>query len=463
VLLVLLARLLLAGVFAVSAVAKLRDRSGSRKAVEDFGVPRALVPAIAFALPLVELACAGLLLAGDAAATVGVAGALLLLATFTVAIAANLLSGRQVDCHCFGQLTSGRTSWRTVGRNVALLAVAAVPLTQAGDLLSVPEALAEYSAGELGLGLLLAVLTGAVVALALFCRTLLVQYGSVLLRLEALEAAAPVRFRPAPDFDLPDLDGGRGTLAELTAQQRPMLLAFVSPACGICSELLPELADWQASGQVTVAVVSDGTADQNREKLDGASLRLLMQEGQEVTEAYGVSGTPAAFLIGNDGLIAGEAAYGIEPIRQLYAGVLQAVSPEPALHQIGRRPFGIGDELPDLPVELDGAEVSVRDLDDGVLMFWNTGCGFCSSIAGEVAELERAARVTLVTISDPDEVRRTGLSSPVARDDSFSVGDALQVPGTPAAVRVRGGRLDSDIAVGGPEVLALLRSSHHSL
>jgi methylamine dehydrogenase accessory protein MauD len=464
-LLVLLARLLLAGVFVASGVGKLRDRAGARRAAEDFGLPGGLVGPIAVALPFVELACAVLLVVADPGATAGAIASLLLLAAFTLTIAVNLLSGRQVDCHCFGQLSGGRTSWRTVGRNGALLVLAAVPLARAGDLPSVPGQLADYSGRELGLGLLLAALTAAVVALGVFCRTLLVQYGSVLLRLEALEARAPVQYRPAPEFDLPDLDGGRTTLEELVGQERPVLLAFVSPTCGICSELLPDLAQWQAAGEVTVAVVSDGTVEQNRDKLDGSPLRLLRQDGRAVTEAYGVSGTPAAVLIGNDGLIAGDPAYGVDPIRQLYAATQQAVSPdEPALHQIGRRPFGVGDELPDLPVQLNGQEVSVRTVEDGVLLFWNTSCGFCSAISADVAELEQSAPVTLVPISETDDLRRSGLRSAVAHDVAFAVGDALQVPGTPAAVRVLGGRLDSDIAVGGPEVLALLRSSNdHSV
>jgi thiol-disulfide isomerase/thioredoxin len=129
--------------------------------------------------------------------------------------------------------------------------------------------------------------------------------------------------------------------------------------------------------------------------------------------------------------------------------VLQAVAPEePALHQIGRRPFGVGDELPDLPVELDGEQVSVREVHDGVLLFWNTGCGFCSSIAADVAELEQAAPLTLVTISEPEDVRRSGLSSPVARDDAFAVGGALQVP---AAQRSLSVDVDPDLVASSTE------------
>src|SRR4051794_17130224 len=100
----LLARVLLAAVFVVSAVAKLRDRAGARQAVSDFGVPHAVAPAVAAGLPFLELLCAVLLLLADPGATVGAIGAGLLLLAFTIGIVVNLMQGRRPDCHCFGQL-----------------------------------------------------------------------------------------------------------------------------------------------------------------------------------------------------------------------------------------------------------------------------------------------------------------------------------------------------------------------
>jgi uncharacterized membrane protein YphA (DoxX/SURF4 family) len=53
----LVARLLLALVFAVAGVAKLADREGSRRAIVDFGVPSALAAPLGL-LSLAELAVA---------------------------------------------------------------------------------------------------------------------------------------------------------------------------------------------------------------------------------------------------------------------------------------------------------------------------------------------------------------------------------------------------------------------
>jgi uncharacterized membrane protein YphA (DoxX/SURF4 family) len=77
----LIARLVLAGVFTLAGVAKLWDLKGSRKAIIDFGVPSAIAAPLGLVLPLAELAVAATLLpastawwggSGSADATLGV-------------------------------------------------------------------------------------------------------------------------------------------------------------------------------------------------------------------------------------------------------------------------------------------------------------------------------------------------------------------------------------------------------
>jgi uncharacterized membrane protein YphA (DoxX/SURF4 family) len=119
----LLARLLLAGVFVVAGAAKLADREGSRRSAVDFGVPAPLAGAFTTLLPVAELAVAAALIPA-ATAWWGAAGALTLLLLFGGGIAANLARGRRPECHCFGQLHSEPATWKMPARNGGLAAVA---------------------------------------------------------------------------------------------------------------------------------------------------------------------------------------------------------------------------------------------------------------------------------------------------------------------------------------------------
>src|SRR5215213_8731137 len=119
----LIARLLLASVFVIAGAAKLADRSGSRQALIDFGVPTTLARPLGILLPLAELAVAAALIP-TSTAWWGAAGALVLLIVFIVGIGVSLARGRQPYCHCFGQLHSAPAGWKTLTRNGALAAVA---------------------------------------------------------------------------------------------------------------------------------------------------------------------------------------------------------------------------------------------------------------------------------------------------------------------------------------------------
>src|SRR5262245_34862789 len=125
--LALVTRLVLAVLFAVAGVAKLADRKGTKRAVGGFGAPAQIAGALAIALPLAELAVAGLLLPASTA-VFGALGAVALLALFTGAIAVSVARGQAPDCHCFGQLHSAPASWKTLVRNGVLLGVGLVAL-----------------------------------------------------------------------------------------------------------------------------------------------------------------------------------------------------------------------------------------------------------------------------------------------------------------------------------------------
>jgi uncharacterized membrane protein YphA (DoxX/SURF4 family) len=122
--LALAARLVVAAAFLFAGVQKLRAGRSLRPQVAAFGVPAAAAPAVAVALPLVELT-AGLSLIVFVRSPVPAWIALALLAVFTGAVAANLAGGRHVPCPCFGTSVSD-VSAGTLVRNGWLLALAVI-------------------------------------------------------------------------------------------------------------------------------------------------------------------------------------------------------------------------------------------------------------------------------------------------------------------------------------------------
>ena len=178
----LVARLLLVGVFAVAGVAKLADRAGSRQAIADFGVPAPLAAPLGILLALAELAIAGALIP-TASAWWAALGALALLLLFAAGININLARGRRPDCHCFGQLHSAPAGWRTLARNVGLAAVAGFIVWHGyeGAGPSVVSRLGALLIGSL-------VVLGLLIAIGWFLLHLLRQIGRLLVRIEVLEA-----------------------------------------------------------------------------------------------------------------------------------------------------------------------------------------------------------------------------------------------------------------------------------
>ncbi len=300
--LVSVAGLLLAAIFAIAAVAKLRDLAGSRTAMEEFGLPAPLVPAAALLVPLAELLVAVALVARVGTAWAAL-GALLLLATFSVAIAWNLARGRTPECHCFGNVHSSPAGPRTLVRNAALIALAGLVASSADFALT---GLAATSG---------VALTGA---------------GWVVSRRAAGtdSAARPESLSPgvvAPSFELSRLDGVTVSLESLRRPEAATLLLFSDPQCGPCQALAPEVAEWQRRHphEVTIVVIEQrrdghelGATDEHGRQ------NVLVQAGDEVAEAYRARGTPTAVLIGSDGRIASAVAGGSAEIGSLMAATV---------------------------------------------------------------------------------------------------------------------------------------------
>ncbi len=316
-------QLLLAVVFATAGVAKLFDQPGSRDALRGFGVSEGVAPVAGLLLPLVELATAVALVV-PATARLGGIAALILLLTFIGGIARAMARGQAPDCHCFGQLHSAPAGRGTLARNAALALLAGVVVV-AGPGTAVDDWVAARSAAELvavGLGLVAIVSGAACVRLWLDNRGLRGDLARERDTTALLPPGLPLG-ATAPDFALPDVSGETVSLDALLGHGRPVALLFVSPSCGPCATLLPDLGRWQASlaNRLTMALVSSGSVEDNRRIAEEHELgNVLLQEDSEVLEAYRVRSTPAAVMLTPDGRIAsvaGEGPHAVEPLIRL--------------------------------------------------------------------------------------------------------------------------------------------------
>lgn len=111
----------------------------------------------------------------------------------------------------------------------------------------------------------------------------------------------------APDFRADDLVGRTHYLnAEL---KRPVVLTFFATWCAPCKLEMPLLIDLQRQlngrAQVLCVVIDPENRDRVQTFAAGLSIPfpLLLDQGQKIKQAYGVTELPVTFLIGTDGII----------------------------------------------------------------------------------------------------------------------------------------------------------------
>jgi hypothetical protein len=258
-------RLVLAGVLAASAIAKLAGPD-ARGGLATFGVgDRRAQLAVWAGLIATELAIAIGVAAGvDAFAW---AGALLMLA-LSGALVSALARGRGGrPCACFG--ARSRVSWSGVGRNLALAAgLAAVPFVPADE---------PTTEGWLAIGLGVALLACAGLAVALLA--LAREIGMLRLRLG-----------PASALEIPEEGPELGSRAELVERfeiderTRLALAVFTSEGCHVCQGLGPSIDLLRREPELAVATFDEEAEAQAWSALD-------------------VPGSPYAVALGADGTV----------------------------------------------------------------------------------------------------------------------------------------------------------------
>jgi peroxiredoxin len=339
----LAARLLLSAVFLFAGTAKLINRAGLRKALRDFGLPSLFGRPLAVLLPFLELSVAAVLLP-TRLAWYGAWGALALLLVFLLAICVAMLRGRKPDCQCFGQLHSAPVGWLTLVRN-GILAALAGWLVSRGQLRMGPDVWG-WLAGLDAHARKVALVAGCMMGFLFF--RLLDRSRPELQPAESqtppttdsegspeersLPAEGPASGgvgpmgiglpigTPAPDFELPAINGEKHSLQSLRADGKDLLLVFSSPYCEPCQALASNLVRWmrEMEGLPKIILVSRGTPQENLAKLKGFDpSKALLQRASEVADTYDCASTPAAVLVDKDGLIRSDLAVAAVAIKRL--------------------------------------------------------------------------------------------------------------------------------------------------
>lgn len=117
----------------------------------------------------------------------------------------------------------------------------------------------------------------------------------------------------APEFALSDIRGKEITENYLRGKQT--LVAFWSTTCPYCVGMLDELREWNATrgtDDPELFLLSSGDAAEN-EKLDLNAPIVLDDERKTATD-FGMTGTPSAVLVDENGVIVSETAVGAQKI-----------------------------------------------------------------------------------------------------------------------------------------------------
>lgn len=486
----LLFRLILAAIFLLAGIGKFLDLKGSKKAVEDFGVPESLSKPMAVLLPAAEIFVALLLLFVQTS-WFGAIGAVLLLGIFIAGMTVQMIKGNAPDCHCFGQIHSEPVSAKSLIRNV-LFAVSAIVLIFSGkgnqglNLFEFSGDVSEGSGMQSIIGLAMVGLLGAVVYLL---KQISDQQLQIMRRIEILELTSGEGGKTveredvghpenglligsqSPDFVLPDLEGKSVSFESLLAKGKPVLFFYVSPTCNPCGALLPEIEQWQDElrDKVNFVFISTGKAKDNADKFGGKNLKLvLLQKDKEVVELFGAQWTPTAWLVNSDGTIASHPAAGDAAIRTLIETTKAELEDKDLLYIANGKAANspkLGKDFPEFSLEdVSGNSISPEFLrgKKTLVTFWSLGCGYCTQMLDELRDWDKTKgqdepNLLLLSSGDKDKNLELDLSGTILLDDDRKVSQELGMNGTPSAVLVnRDGKVVSEVAVGAVQIWSLL-------
>lgn len=120
----------------------------------------------------------------------------------------------------------------------------------------------------------------------------------------------------APEFFENDINDKLIASADLRGKKT--LIAYWSLTCGFCDQMLGDLQDWdtnRSAGEPDLLLISSGEIDAHR-KMNLHS-PIILDETHKIAAKLGMTGTPSAVLIDENGKIASEVVIGSERILSL--------------------------------------------------------------------------------------------------------------------------------------------------
>ena len=344
-----------------------------------------------------------------------------------------------------------------------------------------------------------AILGLTVVALGTLLSQVLRQQGRFLLRVETLETLVgrlleasatregtagrslpqgiPVGSAIEP-FRLPDLSGRFVSLEDYRGKR--LLLTNWSSACGWCGAIASDLAqleDRLREHGTELVLVSQGDVEANRKLAEehGLTAPILLRSASAQVDAFRNVGTPAAYLVDEEGRVVKPLALGATQVPVLAAeaadGRTRLLMERPLSEsRILRHGLPAGTRAPafELP-EVRGGVVSLDDhLGRSVLLVFSApDCGPCEALGRDLAALQEDARASdldliLVGRGEPEANRRKaeeqGIGFPVVVQDRWKLAKEYGIFATPVAFLVgEDGLIARDVAVGHHAIIRLAR------
>ncbi len=318
-------RMVVGCVFLVAGTVKFLDPQSMKVTLSAFGVPARLLDPASFLLPLSEVVLS-MVIMSRRTYKVGLRSGIVFLSMLTVSIIWNLANGRRPRCNCSGGLGDAVIGWQSILRNVALIVLSIFLVREPGKM--------SWTFRSENLGVprgILFIIGGQATAIGWLVIKRLHQAGSGDPRLEdqtGLEIGTPI-----PSLQLIDVDNqliGLSTVLD----DRPSVIYVLSSSCKPCKEVLISVkhitsTDFLVSHRAIVIIPSADVPPSGFREKQGISLPVYKAQN-DIYEAFGIAGTPAAFTVSSDGRVASSIAIGVSEISRLVESLNELTSPNPS-------------------------------------------------------------------------------------------------------------------------------------